>query len=192
MARGGRLARRFTAAGLDLGLVQLRYTLEDHPCPHQCMRHKDIMENQTLGSRLQARIDAETADPRLKLAREARESGPEAQKALDTLAAFFEAAQNAFTQAIEQDRAVPQIKLARDENSDVYELLNVGSWRTSHTVFDDRHKYFAFAKVFLKWCSDNDLCHKLVWQHNDEDSWFLLSVEPATAPSVRGRHCTYA
>lgn len=150
------------------------------------------MEKQTLGGRLLARINAETADPRLKLAREARESGPEAQKALDAVIAFFDAAQATFTQAIEEERDVPQIKLARAENSEVYELLNVSSWRSSPTVFDVRHKYFSLGNAFLKWCSDNDLRHKLTWDYNDMDSWYLLSVEPATTPSVRGRHCTVA
>ena len=101
-------------------------------------------------------------------------------------------AQAAFTQAIDEDREVPQIRLARNENGDAYALLNVGSWRTSPTVFDVRHKYFSLGNAFLKWCSDNDLRHKLVWQHDDIDSWYLLSVEPARSPCVRGRHWTEA
>jgi hypothetical protein len=135
------------------------------------------MTKLTLGQSLQNRINAERENPTLKLMREAKEAGPETESALQAVIAFFEGAKTQFTAAIEQGLTVPTVKLGGGVHTDVYQTLRASSWRQGITVFDTLHHYFPIAYSFLRWCEENELKHTLEWKYNDQDSWYLLSVE---------------
>ena len=135
------------------------------------------MTKLTLGQNLKNRIEAERQNPQLKLLREAKEGGPDKVKALDAVIAFFDNAKVQFTAAIEKGLSVPSVKLGNGTHDDVYEALHAGSWQQGITVFDATHHYFPVAYSFMRWCEENELKHMLKWQYNDQDSWYLLSVE---------------
>lgn len=144
-----------------------------------------MTQTTTLGQTLFDRLEAEKADGMVRLTREAREAGADAQQDLKAVLTFFEEAKAKFTDAIEQGLTVPTVLLGYSHNAAAYKALNASAWKKDWGIDCAANQYHPVWLGFVKWCTDNDLKGAFKECYDDRESWWSLSVEPADSVKRR-------
>lgn len=135
-------------------------------------------KKQSLGELLRLRIESDKENTRLKLERDAREAGEEAQENLRLVTEFFEKAKAVFSAAILDFRQPKAIQVGAGQNMNIASVLY--TYQQSTQVNKAGHKYYPIWLEFANWAAENDLVPEweYQWDTGGIESWHLLRVSP--------------